>query len=614
MKNDTSIEKIEKNFIGLIIIENNENEKIYRLNISFREKILKILDNNKIFDIIKNILKNYYLAFKEIKMMNYNKFLTFNEIVNNKFWFTEKAEKENYIIVDSGKSSVFFNEEIDSNNIYYIIDNHLINNDAYNSKEFEELFPYIEDISITLLILLNYNRNDIYIDMMEKFFEEKIYNKIENNKVRRQLKIRLGIFKYLHSQKFEFFTKTLENACENENDFKQLNNETKIECCLINIYEHIQRRDKKIKEFEDNFYDYIKNIKNTENKDEYLIRFKALRALCLNSIEEIDKLLKYNIFQNSTENLIKFLKNENYKNDLEIIRERILKHTAKFKFYFYLRNPLSVENKNKYIDISNNFFLTHKLLTIINKNYDVEFIPFKEKEDYNEIKNINDIEILFLYLNDKKLFTDLFPDNSNSKKRIKILVLGYFDENLKDKNFKEMHNREIKNIIYIKKNAHDQNYNFENFYFFEKKFFNFIHHFIYFLVHDETITIKNAFQNARNYFNIHYSNLSEEKYRPIIEIHMVDESEKFKDDQSENEDFDLENKENNNYILDEYELEDENSKKDNVYYRENPFSEIIEIENKQIIKLPGIESLRDFKKFLNGNIYNKDKFTFSDKY
>ena len=95
---------------------------------------------------------------------------------------------------------------------------------------------------------------------------------------------------------------------------------------------------------------------------------------------------------------------------------------------------------------------------------------------------------------------------------------------------------------------------------------------------------------------------------------MVDESEKFKDDQSENEDFDLENKENNNYILDEYELEDENSKKDNVYYRENPFSEIIEIENKQIIKLPGIESLRDFKKFLNGNIYNKDKFTFSDKY
>ena len=608
MKNDTSIEKIEKNFIGLIIIENNENEKIYRLNISFREKILKILDNNKIFDIIKNILKNYYLAFKEIKMMNYNKFLTFNEIVNNKFWFTEKAEKENYIIVDSGKSSVFFNEEIDSNNIYYIIDNHLINNDAYNSKEFEELFPYIEDISITLLILLNYNRNDIYIDMMEKFFEEKIYNKIENNKVRRQLKIRLGIFKYLHSQKFEFFTKTLENACENENDFKQLNNETKIECCLINIYEHIQRRDKKIKEFEDNFYDYIKNIKNTENKDEYLIRFKALRALCLNSIEEIDKLLKYNIFQNSTENLIKFLKNENYKNDLEIIRERILKHTAKFKFYFYLRNPLSVENKNKYIDISNNFFLTHKLLTIINKNYDVEFIPFKEKEDYNEIKNINDIEILFLYLNDKKLFTDLFPDNSNSKKRIKILVLGYFDENLKDKNFKEMHNREIKNIIYIKKNAHDQNYNFENFYFFEKKFFNFIHHFIYFLVHDETITIKNAFQNARNYFNIHYSNLSEEKYRPIIEIDMVDESEKFKDDQSENEDFDLENKENNNYILDEYELEDENSKKDNVYYRENPFSEIIEIENKQIIKLPGIESLRDFKKFLNGNIYNKDKF------
>ena len=606
-----SIQEIEKNFIGLMIIENNENEKIYRLNNSFREKIGEILKKEKIFDIIENILKNYYQAFREIKILDYNKFLTFNATINNKFWFTEKAEKENYINEDNKQLSFFFNEEIDSNNIYYIIDDFVKNIYGYNSEQFNQLFPYIEDISITLLTLLNYNRNDVYTDIMEKFFEEKIlYNNQINDNIpkynieeRRGLNIRLGIFKYWHSQKFEFYTKALEKNCKNKNDFeKLLNNETKIECCLINIYEHIQRRDKNIKEFEDDFYDYIKYI---EKKDEFIIRFKVLRAQCLNSIKEIDELLNDK------------LKNKNYMNDLEIIRERILMHIAKFKFYFYLRNPLDTNNNIENIDISNNFFLIHKLLTIINKNYDVEFIPFKEKEDFNEIKNINDIEILFLYLGDKKLFNDLFNDDINSKRRIKVLVLGYFDENLKDNDFKEMHNKGIKNIIYIKKNEqfNYQSYS-ENFYFFEKIFFNFIHNFISFLVYDENTTIKNAFKNARNYFNRHYSYLSEEKNKPIIEIDMMDEFEKFKDGLFENENLDLENKENNNFIFDEYELEDENNKKDNVYYSENPFSKIIEneekpkreIKNKKIIKLPGIESLRDFNKILNGNIYNKNKF------
>ena len=538
-----SIQEIEKNFIGLMIIENNENEKIYRLNNSFREKIGEILKKEKIFDIIENILKNYYQAFREIKILDYNKFLTFNATINNKFWFTEKAEKENYINEDNKQLSFFFNEEIDSNNIYYIIDDFVKNIYGYNSEQFNKLFPYIEDISITLLTLLNYNRNDVYTDIMEKFFEEKIlYNNQINDNIpkynieeRRGLNIRLGIFKYWHSQKFEFYTKALEKNCKNKNDFeKLLNNETKIECCLINIYEHIQRRDKNIKEIEDDFYDYIKYI---ENKDEFIIRFKVLRAQCLNSIKEIDELLSDKV------------KNKNYKNDLEIIRERILMHIAKFKFYFYLRNPLDTNNNIENIDISNNFFLIHKLLTIINKNYDVEFIPFKEKEDFNEIKNINDIEILFLYLGDKKLFNDLFNDDINSKRRIKVLVLGYFDENLKDNDFKEMHNKGIKNIIYIKKNE-QFNYQLysENFYFFEKIFFNFIHNFISFLVYDENTTIKNAFKNARNYFNRHYSYLSEEKNKPIIEIDIMDEFEKFKDGLFENENLDLENKENNNFI------------------------------------------------------------------
>ena len=100
---------------------------------------------------------------------------------------------------------------------------------------------------------------------------------------------------------------------------------------------------------------------------------------------------------------------ENYKKELNNLKYQITMYCARFKFYFFLQNPI-MENSNEIIEINNNFFLTQKLLTILPKNFGIEFKSFK-KEDNNspflDIKNI-----LFLYIDNKNLF-----DNSIGKNK-----------------------------------------------------------------------------------------------------------------------------------------------------------------------------------------------------
>ena len=650
---DKLINYIKTNLIGLIVIENIDNENIYRLNSSFREVIGNILGESNIFkkERFKIILSIYQKIFRQMMPIDFNKITTFNATIKNKFWFTEKSKEknENEILDEEGDTNYILNEEIDSNNIHYIISTIKNNQLLFDN----DLFPYIEDISITLPTLLNYNRNDIYTDLMIQFFEgifdcnfEQFNNDFKYNiKDIRALNIRLGIFEYWYRQMFECFTKSLERAgIKNKNIFTQLdqlNIETIIECCLIQIYEHIKRKDKNIKTLQDEFNEYIKNI-DDKNKNNYIIRFKALCAQCSNSIEEIDNLL----------NNKKYIKE--YEKDLTYIKDDILMHISRFKFYFYLQDPF--KSNSNIIDISNNFYLTQKLLNIINKNYDIEYIPFKQDEELKEIQKLNNL--LFLYLGNENLFNKL--DDNIFKKRIKILILGFFVEEIKvkaeglpvalKKNGKEiriedMHKNGIKNIIYIKNNNNNDNNNSkeitgetwelktlkssENFIqkydLLEKLFFNFIHNFISILVWNDDTTIKKAFTEAKIYFSKNYKYIYEALgvqnhiQIPKLEINMLDTEDKFEVEPFENDDeLQLINKESFKFIYDEYEYEDESSKIDNVYYRENPFAKGIdfdfdtkqkeEIINKNVIKLPGIESFKNFNEFINGNIYNKDEF------
>ena len=475
-----------------------------------------------------------------------------------------------------------------------------------------KLLPYIDDISITLPTILHYNCNYIYEDLTFGFFNKFLtdiyeYCRWKTGKKKLDIEyiklliVRLGIFKYWSSKKIEYlnFPSNIKEKLEKSN------NETKIEICLIHLYENILKRSKKVKEIKNEFDIYIKNINDENDRKNFEIRFKALYARYLNSIEEIINLLSNNDYT------------KDYETDLNIIKLQIVKFCSKFKFYFFLQNPLNKDLNDK-IDINNHFFLTQKLLTILPKDFDIDFQTFKDNEQKGDIININNI--LFLYIANKHIYETYIK---NKNKLITILILGYIiDKEDKDIFFNEMHQKGIKNIIYISScNIID-----EIKLFFDKLFFNFIHDFISILVSkNNKVTIRSAFKESKTNFKNNFKNIClNYNYNnfniPKIKIHMTNKYDTFEVEIAEDESIEISSKENTNYIYNENEYEDEKSRNDNIYYMKNPFAENKEINinqpkkrlNKNQIKLPGIESLSEnnFKDFLNGNIYNKKFFEY----
>ena len=600
---EQKINYIKNNLIGLIIIEKNEKEEIYRLNNSFRGiigKYLKLdINNNK----YKEILKYYYFIFRKlVNQLKYDKIFSFNACIDNKFWFTRKAKLENL------NEEYIFNEEIDSNNIYDIIK---------NTKNYDELLPYLDDISITLPTILNSKNNLIYEDLIVKIFEENFEERLKNKSREYRLEnqseseiitylktliIRLGIFKCRTTKKNEFLKKSLEKAnAETKNKYKELNCKTKIELSLIKIYLEIIRGGKNIEAAKEEFQKNIKEINDENDKKNFQIRYKALYIKCLNSFKlfiDFEKNLEVN-------------QKENYKKELNNLKYQITMYCARFKFYFFLQNPI-MENSNEIIEINNNFFLTQKLLTILPKNFGIEFKSFK-KEDNNspflDIKNI-----LFLYIDNKNLFDNSIGKNK-SEKNIKILILGYSVDN--EQNIVELHNRGIKNIIYISSNELKS----KQMCFFKILFFNFIHIFISILVSKENnISIMKAFKEAKGNFNKNFKYIMEvigtDLIIPKIDIKMYNESDIFDVDYIEHENEETTNNQNIKYINDEYEYEDE-MRLANLYYKRNVFSETKEKKeefrektNKKHIKMPGNQSLNEdnFKEFISGEIYHISKF------
>ena len=622
------IDYIKNNLSGIIIVEKNENEEIYRLSNSIRniidspnnEKDKKNLEifkiNNSFIEIkksqtkknslndipksIEKVLHIYCFIFRKIiEKLDINKILDFNAGIKNHFWNTEKIQKENEIFNNKDKQFIF-NEEIDSNNIHYIITT------FKNNELLIKLLPYIDDISITLPTILHYNCNYIYEDLTFVFFNKfftDIYNsygwKSEKEKLDieyiKSLIVRLEIFKYWSSRKIDHL-----NLINQKEKLEKINNETKIEICLIHLYENILKRNKKVKEIKNEFDIYIKNIKDENDRKNFEIRFKALYARNLNSIEQINNLLSNNDYK------------KNYETDLNIIKYQIIKFCSKFKFCFFLQNPLNKDLNDK-IDINNHFFLTQKLLTILPKDFDIDFKTFKDIDEQDNSININNI--LFLYIANKNIY------ETNIKNRdkilIKILILGYNID--KDISFEEMHQKGIENIIYISScNIID-----EIKLFFDKIFFNFIHDFISILVSKKNkVTIYDAFKESRTNFKNKFKNIynNYSKYIiPELRIDMTNQYDTFEVEIEEDESIEeISSKENLNYNYNENELEDEKSRIDNIYYMKNPFAENKEINvnktkkriNKNQIKLPGIESLSEdnYKDFINGNIYDKNFF------
>ena len=605
------IKYIKNNLFGIIEVENNANEEIYKLDNSLREVIKKLL-SDLIEDKKEKILKYYNLLFWQIILeMDYNKILIFNAYIDNEFWSNKKLIQGKNI---NFNGKYIINEEIDSNNIYDIIK---------NLKKDEKLLTYISDISITLPTILHYYHNDIYEDLIMKFFEEKFemkyreYKKNENKdkiKYIRKLLIRLGIFKCWASKKFNFLKESLEKVgIRRKGDIKDLSEDTKREYILIRIYEHIIKNDNNIEEIKKDFQLYINKIEDKTEETNFDIRYKALCALCINSLKEIEFL------QN----------NKNYKNEYDLLKNEIILYSSKNKFYFYLNNPLDASYDYP-IEINNNFYLTHKLLNILPKNFQVDFKTFRSismGKEKNNIKNIN-----FLYLDNKKFFEEYIMKNNikndnKNKIHIKILILGYLDNNIEKGDLNKLNKNGIKNIIYV--SNYDINLKHLSkdkvplFCIIQKLYFQFIHNFISILFSKKNnININKAFKEAKGNYNkslkyIFRNYFKEDLIIPKIEIIMDDEDDTFEFEYKEDDSGDLYNNEKINYIKDENDYENVKINNENIYYMKNPFAEKKEIAmnykksfNRKFIKLPGVESLNEeyLIRFINGGLYKIPKF------
>ena len=586
------IKFIKEKLNGLIIIENNEKEEIFKLDYSvktFIEEQYKF-KNEKIKKIEKNIIKYYFLGFRNILNNEKNidtNLQNFSACVKNNFWYNEEAKVLNQNIMKDK-----FNSEIDSNNIDNIVK-------KFETKDFyadNDIQIYINDISITLptLLCLNDNYYLVYliIDLFENLFE-KLKKEEEENKIKiNEIILRLGIFKYWISQNPKFFEKSLKLANISDETVINLSKEAKFEYYLSKIFDCSIRKKSNIKEF----------------------------------ISECNSLLNEEIHEN-----IKSI-NEGRLNNLKKIEKDL---DPRKIFYFLFDNPL---NNNHETNLNNNFYLAQKLRTIIPSNFEIEFksyegtIDSENFDDFNSffLKKNNLINISFLYLSSKELKDKYFKfceEKQKGKINTKILILGYLDN---EEDFGKGKLIEgIKNILYVKydkinldKNVSD--YDKKSYYYYlEKYFIELIHDFVSFITSKyDYCSIQKAFNKVKIDFI--------SKIRRLIELNSenkVTTDDLWKlinlDSSIEDDNFEMEynddEEENINPeqkvikdIYDEY--EHEYNKMKNIYYRKNPFSEESETKFKKVkyknyMKLPGIGDLKakNFLRFAEKEIYVANK-------
>ena len=592
------IDFIKKKLNGLIFVENNGKEEIFRLNGTLKPLVEEPFSKQKMeIDIVKNIISNYFLSFRNI-LVKYEKEkgnnLSFGACINNNFWFNKEVKAQ----LKNNKREFVFNSEIDSNNIFNIIKN--IGKDFYYKNRL-----YIDDISISLPTLL-YLNGDYYLafqilDLFENFFKQ--IEKGENIPIIiQELILRLGIFKYMIAKNPNIFEKSLKSGNISYETISNLSKEAKFEYYLTKIFDC--------------------RIKKYTNIQEYYL--------------ECESLLK-----------------EEEDNDIKIVNETRLNDYQDYQdsrkiFYFLLQNPLNTEHKTQ---LSSNFYLTQKLKTIIPTNFEIKFKIFEEQIDLTDFfqkinvinyltqeKNNSDylINISFLYLSNKKLKEEFFEfcDKQRGKICIKILILGYLEDN-PDFSKDNLTNKGIKNLIYIsnnKKVQFDKEIGYDNksiYYYFEHYFIEFIHDFTNLITSKYNYcSIPKAFNKAKINFiekvrrlielneppdKKNEDSLAWEDLENLIKIESSIEDDNFEMDYIDEEDnFNDNNKKISKDILDQYDYE--YNKVKNIYYRKNPFSEGSDTHFKKInyqkyMKLPGIEQLnpKNFLTFVEKGIYNVKK-------
>ena len=567
--NEDNFNFIKENLRGLIIVEHNGNEEIYRLDSSNKEIIQEYINKNDI-NLLQNILINYFFIFRKL-LKNYKNSNLFNACIDNNFWRKEeikKFEEEMENKQNDKNFNYFFNKEIDSNNIYNIIKN--IDKKTYNYYKYISLC--IGDISITLPTLLFLNSNyylDYLIIELVELFENKFKSFLKKEKDENLLKIikelilRLGIFKYYITKNRDFFDKSLKIAELNDiQSINKLNEEAKYEYYLIQLYDCIIKRGKNIKELTEKCNSFNKYEDN----------------------QRLANLLEYN-------------------------------KANQIKFFCYFKNPLKDELNID--ELNNNFYLIQSLMNKNPSNYEIDFQCFDEKVDINNdlLEKLKNVRILYLgshaFNNKVNIEDNILKELKN---KIKILILNF---QLDSDDFLL---NGFNNIIYLSQDKITEKMKDEKDYILNI-YIKFIIDFFSKLTSNlNYFTIKEVFKQCEKRFNRELSEKTSIQ-GGIIKIRQKNEYDTFEfGNLNRDEDINIYKKDVND-MYDDYKY----NKTRNIYYRKNPFSEEMEKnENKRYrkyMKLPEIETLdfnlskegiKDIKKLIDKIENNKIVNIFGD--
>jgi len=410
---------------------------------------------------------------------------------------------------------------------------------------------------------------------------------------------------------------------------------------------------------DENYNSYFNKAENDieKTKNLYLeISIKLLEAECdLNNYNftECDKKIIFCEKQKENNKIILkdiSLKNSNIDSKIENLKKQknnIYNNYIKNKLFFFMSNPFYDEKGNSLKTESNNsFYLKYKLITSLPKNLEFEFKNI-DCHFLDDLKRCLDYPIRFLYIgsdyfNDKG---NLYYEDQNFKCKIienkyikeildqskfsnmcDILILAILngDNNNEENLYKIFHSKKFRHIIYFKKVNELNQILKENpiyYFYFQKCFLNFI---VNFMINLSKIrgylTITKAFRNSKNKFNENIQKLIKFKKLKIEEEDFLCLS---GDEENDNDIFDYGNLDegnivkniNNNIIKDIYdEYEDDNMKKNNIYFRKNVFRDNgMKNENKdgeknyiKYFKFPGKDSLRpdNFQRLINERIFS----------
>ena len=584
--NEEEIEFIKKELNYLIFVEIDEKGNNYYIDSSFKNLILEIFQKKYLEELsnyLISTLKYYAIIFRYLVNHTnypYNICYGFHAGVKSDFWFSlnesiyNKDFIKEYKDFENKRIDIYFDEVKYYNNILNIfIENKFVDimkNNLNNCKE------YISQISICLPTILHFQNSYIYRNRICELLIKNLRFLTLNKSL---LRLKIFMYWFTGDSKIKPNDKDLESNLikdKKNKEINKLNNDLKIEICLIKVYDFIKEKDRENLDISD-IYEECKNCCK-ENKNNFnLAKLNLLYSMALknkNNKKYLDNALKcakddnnkymeilslimkadyylskydFNKFNELIAQCEKEIKKNsfclqntdiNYRLD-KVINDKNTKYEryTRNKLFFFASTPFFDEKGNPLKTESNNsFYLKYNLTTLLSKNLQIEFKNI-EKNFLKDLEKCLNNPVRFIYIGsdlyndegdlfytndlkgfsfDSKLIKEILEKSKNVND---IVILGF----LNSEKISEYFTNKFSHIIYFKEikelNKLFKEYPYYYFYF-QRCFYTFITDFLLKLS-KKKINIKEAFEGAYNSFImkfvkiIDYNSIEEEKDRLI---------------------------------------------------------------------------------------------------